>query len=101
MKNPRYDGKPMLRLLECYVLKCIGQLSPDQESKLVEMEPGLSQTFGGEGSWFDMISRKMDFAPELSQHLQNMWRQNVSAGAEQTRLSPEHFAQYVVDSNWA
>ncbi len=101
MDNPRYKGKPLLRLLECYVLKCIGQLSPDQEERLVEMEPVLKKTFGIDGRWFEIISRKMEFSAALPDQLAEMWRQNVAAGPNQTRLSPEHFAQYVVDSNFS
>ena len=101
MDNPRYTDKPLLRLLECYVLKCAGQLSPGDEQKLIEMEPGLSKTFAIDGSWIEIISQRMEFSAELPGHIGEMRRQNMSAGADQTRLSAEHFAQYVVDSNFS
>ncbi len=101
MSNPRYEGKPLLRLLECYILKCVGQLSSDQETMLAQMEAGLSKTFGVDGNWCEIISQKMEFSAELPGHLREMWRQNVAAGPNQTRLSPEHFAQYVVDSSFS
>ena len=38
----RYAGKPFLRLLECYVLAAIGELSDEQQATLRAMEPKLA-----------------------------------------------------------
>jgi hypothetical protein len=100
MNNPRYDGKPMLRLLECYVLKSIGALTLEQERQLNEMESGLRKTFESSGTWDKMIAEQMGFSPELPAYLVDLWRQNLSASGDQTRLPPDHFAQHVVDSNF-
>lgn len=35
--DPRYEGKPLLRLLELYVLKAIGELSQESEDALNAM----------------------------------------------------------------
>jgi hypothetical protein len=91
----------MLRLLECYVLKCINSLTPEQERQLTEMEPGLRKTFESVGTWDQMIADQMQLSADLSPYLNDLWQQNLSASADQTRLSAEHFAQYIVDSNFA
>ena len=101
MKETRYEGKPMLRLLECYVLKAIGCLPPETETQLEKLAPNLEKTFGTRGSWYEMIAKRMEFSTDLPEYLRGLWSQNLAATSEQTRLSPEHFAQYVVDSNFS
>jgi hypothetical protein len=41
ISNPRYDGKPLLRLLDMYVLWAIGKLPPDQEDVMNRAAPKL------------------------------------------------------------
>ena len=101
MMELRYEGKPILRLLECYVLKSIGCLPPETEAQLAKLAPSLEKTFGSRGSWYEMIAKRMDLSSDLPVHLRGLWVQNLSATGEQTRLSPEHFAQHIVDSNFA
>ncbi len=91
----------MLRLLECYVLKAIGCLPPETETQLLKLAPNLEKTFGSRGPWCDMIAKRMGFSSDLPEYLRGLWLQNLAATAEQTRLSPEHFAQYIVDSNFS
>ena len=47
--GPRYEGKPLLRLLELYVLKAIGELSQESEDSLKAMGPKLQAIYGGDG----------------------------------------------------
>jgi hypothetical protein len=44
VSNPRYDGKPLLRLLDLYVLRAIGELPPDQEDGLKSMAPQVASS---------------------------------------------------------
>lgn len=39
LTNPRYDGQPLLRLLDVYVLWAIGELSQESEDGLKRMPP--------------------------------------------------------------
>jgi hypothetical protein len=41
ISDPRYDGKPLWRLLDLYVLWAIGELTPDQEGNLNKLAPKL------------------------------------------------------------
>ena len=61
----RYEGKPLLRLLECYVLHAIGELSKEQIQKLDKMTPKLQQVYKLEGTWIDIIENVMDFSREM------------------------------------
>jgi hypothetical protein len=42
--SDRYEGKPFLRLLECYVLWSVDELPASQAELLKEMTPRLAST---------------------------------------------------------
>ena len=42
--NPRYDGKPLLRLMELYVLKALDELPALEQETLIRMAPKLTNT---------------------------------------------------------
>ncbi len=63
MRSPRYQGNPLLRLLECLGLKVINELSaPDVES-LRSTQSKLSQVYGKHGSWDQVIAATMECVP--------------------------------------
>ena len=100
--NPRYDGKPLLKLLELYVLNAIGELSRKDEEILIAMAPKLQGTFGGGGQWHQAIESSVRMAPDTSDQLRGMWTRNL----ERSRvhglkpLTPQEFAEMVVDDNF-
>jgi len=97
----RYAGRPMVRLLECYVMQAIGELNKDHMKVLKEMEPKLREIYGREGSWAEIISEELELRPELSERLRAMWKENKERGANAgVRLEPEDFAKMVVDKNF-
>ncbi len=97
----RYDGKPFLRLLECYVLWSVGRLSQGQADALEGMAPKLAATYGADGTWQDIVAAQMEFSPGLPEALRGMWdRTLVNAGGGQDAVDPELWAQQVVDSNF-
>ena len=51
MTNPRYNGKPLLRLLELYVLHVIGEISADDAERMVAMTPKLREIYGHSGEF--------------------------------------------------
>ena len=50
MPNARYDGNPMLRLLELYVLWAIDRLSRRNAEIMLELTPKLQKTFHCDGT---------------------------------------------------
>ena len=98
----RYDGKPFLRLLECYVLSSIGRLDEQQEHALSIMAPKLADTLGLRGSWFDIISKQMEFPADLPIKIKAIWDSGSAKAATQgLSVDPEEFARQFVDTNFA
>ena len=50
MNDSRYDGKPLLRLVELWVLWVIDEIDPNDVNHLTEMEPSLRQTWSLDGT---------------------------------------------------
>ncbi|TIU47173.1 MAG: hypothetical protein E5W19_23200 [Mesorhizobium sp.] len=99
--NPRYDGQPLLRLLDVYVLWAIGELSQESEEGLKRMAPKLQSLFGGDGQWHDAVAQSMHMPEGMPAAIRDMWRRNVEiARVNGTTLPPERFAEMFVDENF-
>lgn len=97
----RYDGKPFLRLIECYVLESIGMLNDRQRQVLQLMEPKLSTTFGVEGTWWDMVVEQMHFPASLPGDIRGMWdKYQIAAHEQHVTPDPEEFAIMFIDHNF-
>ena len=59
--NERYQGKPLLRLIELYVLHSIGHLAEKDAVNLEQVTAKLSQTYGISGAWHEIIAKVMEF----------------------------------------
>jgi hypothetical protein len=100
--NSRYDGKPLLRLLELYVLKAIGELSQTEQDALEAMTPKLQAIYGGKGEWYEVIASAIHMPPEMPAVIQNTWANNVEiAQTKELALTPQNFAEMFVDQNFA
>lgn len=99
--NPRYDGHPLKRLLEFYVLKAIGELSQTDEDRLIRLAPKLQGTFGGGGQWHEAIEAAVHMETETASEIRGMWERNLEvARANGVKLTPQQFAEMVVDDNF-
>lgn len=101
MQTGRYDGKPLLRLLECYVLAAIGELQQQDVETLTALQPKLSSVYGVEGDWQGIISSVMKFPSEMPELIRQVWRKNE----ENTRqrglmIDAQKFAEQFVDENF-
>lgn len=97
----RYDGKPFLRLIECYVLHAIGQLSVEDSGMLKGLEPKLEQTYGMKGSWVEIVQAQMAFPDTLPGQLKMLWRENVDAAdARGATVDPNAFAVAIIDRHF-
>ncbi len=96
----RYAGKPMLRLLELYVLWSLDDLSEDDVSRLQAMAPKLTSTFGGDGTWHSAIATTMEFPENMPELIHEMWIKNQQiAAANNVELPTQQFAEMFVDDN--
>lgn len=80
--NPRYDGKPLLRLLELYVLKAIGELAPAEQETLERMAPKLQAIYGGNGGWQDAVAAAVHLPHDMPDTVQGMWAKNLEIARE-------------------
>lgn len=97
----RYEGKPFVRLLECYILSAIDELPEVYTQKLEEMGPALKETYNLEGGWRDVVAQVMNFPESVDDELRGMWSHNQAIAAQNNQiLSAEAFAQAVVDQNF-
>lgn len=100
--DPRYEGKPLLRLLELYVLKAIGDLPQESETAVAAMGPKLQAIYGGDGSWDDAIARAVQMPDGMQQAIRDMWMRNLKiAHDNNVTLTPQQFAEMFVDNNFA
>ena len=100
MNSPRYQGKPLLRPLECFVLKAIGELSAEGSGNMNRMESGLAHAFGKVGTWDQIIAETMSFPEDMPARIREVWDRNLAIAREQeVTLSSQHFAEKFVDQN--
>ncbi|MES0199603.1 hypothetical protein [Mesorhizobium sp. M0011] len=100
--NPRYDGQPLLRLLELYVLWAIGELSQESEGGLKKMAPKLQSIYGGDGQWHDAVAQAMHMPEGMPAAIRDMWAKNLEiARVNNVTLTPQQFAKMFVDNNFA
>jgi hypothetical protein len=95
----RYQGKPLLIILENYILDCIGALEPDRQ----ELVRGVVQrSFGGGDDWKQTIRSMLQIDGNLDEQLRLMWEQNQEAAqVSGIELHPVQFAKMVADQNFA
>ena len=99
--NSRYDGKPLLRLLELYVLKALGELPALEEETLVRMSPKLQAVYGGDGTWYGALQTAVHMPAEMPQAIRDMWTKNLELAQAKNvpALSAQQFAELFVDEN--
>lgn len=89
-----------MRILECYVLSAIGELSPQQEATLTDLLPALNRAYGREGTWQSIVAAEMRFSDRLPTSIQQMWLRNQEiAKRAGVTLSAQQFAEMFVDEN--
>jgi hypothetical protein len=98
----RYDGKPFLRLLECYVLEAVGQLHEEQRETLLRMEPQICQVYQRDGAWFEVINAEMGFTEATVTQIREVWEANLEKAKEMgATIDPNAFAIDYVDQFFA
>jgi hypothetical protein len=95
----RYQGRPLLIVLENYVLDCISKLPPGDSERLDQM---MQQALGGGPDWKQTLREMLQLDPTLDGELQKLWVENESLARKQgIELHPVQFAKMVVDENFA
>ena len=99
LNSDRYKGKPLLLLLENYVLDCIGCLPTNKIPTITGM---IQRIYGGGEDWKATLRSTLHLHESLDENLRQMWvhNQELAQQANQT-LPPEDFARMVVDQNFS
>jgi hypothetical protein len=93
----RYKGRPLLILIENYVLACIGELPPDSNIAAV-----VQKAFGGGDDWMQTLREKLELNAAIDESIRAMWLNNQAIAEEQkVQLHPVQFAKLVADRNFA
>ena len=89
----RYEGNPLLKLLEYYILHAIEELPDDLRTSLEEMTPQLQNLYGAEGHWTEIIESLLKLPSHEKIRLFALYQRK----AEQEKISPMEFAVQMAD----
>ena len=92
----RYVGRPLLMVLESYVLAALGLLSPEQDAVLRSV---VKRAYGGDDDWMATVRGQLDLGPSLDDRLRAMWARNTDAPGDP--LTAFQFAKLMVDTSFA
>ena len=94
----RYRGRPLLVVLENYILAAIGELPRDDP----QMRAIVQQAFGGGEDWMATVRAVLDLNDSIDASLQAMWVRNQEIARQKgVALHPVQFAKMVADQNFA
>jgi hypothetical protein len=95
----RYRGRPLLVVLENYILAAIGELSAEKQARVTK----IVQTVFGDGTdWMKTVRRQLRLGDGLDASLREMWERNQATAAQNgITFHPVQFAKMVADQNFA
>lgn len=100
-ENSRYDGKPLVKLLEFYVLWAIGELPEGVDRSMSALAPKLYALYGGDGQWQSAIAASVHLSAEIPAEIRKMWARNLEIARDNdVALSPQKFSEMFVDENF-
>lgn len=100
MKESRYTNNPLLRLLECFVLKAIDELSVADAENLTGMQPKLAKIYNRDGTWDEIIAAEMEFPGNMPDLIRKTWERNLVIAKEHgVGLTSQQFAEMFTDHN--
>ena len=98
-ESERFRGRPLLIVLENYVLAAIGVLPKDAEQRLTQL---VKSVFGGDDDWKKTVRQQLELAEGIDDSFRELWNRNQSiAQQDGIELHPVQFAKAVVDTNFA
>lgn len=103
MSGPsRYDGKPFLRLLDCYVMDAIGALDPGDDAALKAAEPAYRKSWGVQGDWRQIVEARMNFPAGMKGAIRELWEKGRPRfrAANGYEPNPWDFTIHFIDSKF-
>ena len=107
--DDRFETEPLLLLLEGYVLACIGELTPEGETRLGEV---VDKAFAGDqrvaadggnltGDWQARLRANLQLDGSLDDTIRTIWRETRALQTDEEPVTPKAFARMVVAQNFA
>lgn len=97
----RYDGKPFLELLDCYVLQAIGALDSRRSDALLARAPQLQREYQTTVAWNEIVAQRMNFPPDMPARIALTWGDAQAVAIGQGLVAePEEFTRLLVDANF-
>jgi hypothetical protein len=94
----RYVGRPLLIVLENYVIDCIGELPPDKQALACSV---VERVFGGGADWKATVRQQLQLDAGIDESLRGMWKRNQQLAKQHDQvLHAVQFAKMVVDQNF-
>lgn len=96
----RYEGRPLLILLENFVLACIGALSAETAARVADL---TRRGFGAppDADWMEVLRTQLDLGPGICDSIRARWQSAVAQLQETGEAAdPVAFARGVVDANF-
>lgn len=91
LSDRRYVGRPLLRVVDCYVLALTGNLAPEMEEKVAQT---VRRTFGGDSDWKRALRQAVNLPENMDERIEALWR------AQPMGTDPLAFALAVSDENF-
>ena len=96
----RYAGKPFLKLVDAFVLDCIGELDVSQAALLIQATPMFQKTYSRPGTWQEIVMSELQFESNIVAAIQGMWARNQDIAKQNgVTLTPMEFVEMFVENN--
>jgi hypothetical protein len=99
LEPERYEGRPLILILDNYVLDCIGELPPDKKALITSI---VQKAFGGGPDWKKTVRDILQLSDSIEDNIRSLWIENKKiAEQNNSELHPVQFAKMIVDDNFA
>ena len=99
LEPERYESRPLILILDNYVLDCIGELPSDKTLLIISI---VQKVFGGGADWKKTVRDVLQLSESIEDTIRSLWIQNKEIAAQnKAELHPVQFAKMIVDDNFA
>jgi hypothetical protein len=99
LEPERYEGRPLILILDNYVLDCIGELPSDKKAMITTI---VQKVFGGGSDWKKTVREVLQLSESIEDNIRSLWIENQKIALQNSsELHPVQFAKMIVDDNFA
>jgi hypothetical protein len=99
LEPERYEGRPLILILDNYVLDCIGELPSDKKALIITI---VQKVFGGGTDWKKTVRDVLQLSGSIEDDIRSLWIENQQIAVQNnSELHPVQFAKMIVDDNFA